>query len=53
MMYLQVFGRTAILTTPAVSFEHLVAEQGVLFNTELDAGPLLAKFFHHLSSKAG
>jgi hypothetical protein len=48
VMNLQVLRRPAVLASPAISFEHPVAEYAVFFDAKLQSGALLAKLPHVL-----
>ena len=48
MMYLQVFRRTATLTTPPISFEREVTKGLVFLKTQLQSRSSLAEFLHRL-----
>ena len=49
MVDVQIVRRTTVLTPPPISFEHTLAKQSVVLDTELQSGALLPKALHCLS----
>jgi len=48
MVDVQIVRRTTVLTPPPISFEHTLAKQSVVLDTELQSGTLLPKALHCL-----